>query len=175
MHYPVYWFTLHCPHCRTHVDMRLFGITSMLGQPDVKCRKCKAVFESGRYEWVDLYVNHKVFYVIVSAVYAAFAGFLGGFMTMLWYNYGVHGREQFPPSPDAAFYVGAVIWAVGVLGLQAWRVCRSVRRTSCNAESVPETSFWNLDSDLQLKLLGLCLFAFAFIFVIRLAVFSIAG
>ncbi len=160
MFVPYAYNLISCPACQEYIDVQMFGFCSGLGPPLLVC-KCRCIIESGRREWVDFQSKHRIRFMLMTALYAVVAAFLGGMSVWIWFHFGLEGRDASKPFQlnltDPAFLFGAIIWVILVTALQRYRVGRSLeRKPTVFREAVPvRVSFWNIDFNLQLKLLAL--------------------
>lgn len=93
--------TLRCPRCRRGFDTRVYGISSGLGPPAIRCRSCDAVVATDRIEWRDMSLLRRVRYVLLSLVYMVFLGYLGAVSTRGFVHFldPDHARLELRVSP----------------------------------------------------------------------------
>jgi hypothetical protein len=122
-----------CPHCKGNSDgyaSKMLGISSGLGSPRLQCGKCGHVFVSNRTEWKEMNLFDRLWYVGVSAVYAAFIGYGSGLLAgFVWENFTKGPRTEVN-APWWAFDAGLVGGATGVVLFQVWRIIASLKRSN---------------------------------------------
>jgi hypothetical protein len=145
-----------CGKCNSAVDLRIFGFSSILGPPAVNCPWCKEPVQTERLEWDDMAVRSKVAYVVISVVYMAIIGLLGGLSvdsTVSLYEAGhmatTWGFER------TTFWVGFGCWAALTALLQSYRYVCSRRRTRLAPGQPLSRGYLNLQVSMQGKVLAL--------------------
>jgi hypothetical protein len=143
-----------CTNCGTAVDFRIMGVSSNLGPPVVTCHWCKQVMSSERLEWDDMATRTKVFYVVMSIVYAAVVGLLGGMAVDATVQFIQTGAMRFRYGwSEPAFWIGAAVYGALTVLLQIYRVHCS-RWRSRTAPGQPIKGFvFNVQTYLQGKVL----------------------
>jgi hypothetical protein len=143
--------TVHCPHCEESVDFFVTGLCSKLGPPLMACPKCGKKVPTGRTEWPDL---DKARYVVLSLVFAAVAGYLGGVGVRGAWHFWQNGPWQEKMTlTGPGFVQGAVAWALFVLFVQICRVSQSERRIRREKKGWNQLTFMDrlLSFNLQLR------------------------
>src|SRR5262245_38459231 len=104
----------YCPYC-FHMHGLYFTVHSMLGSKLFICASCKKLFRTWRSEWGDKGLGGKLWYFLMSVVYAVVVGCFTGMVGLVLAEICKVGR---PP----VFWVAAVLGGLSVAGLQCLRV-----------------------------------------------------
>ena len=145
----IVFYTVHrCPHCNRYIDVHFF-VGTALGPPTFECRKCGKPFASRRLEWTHFGTLLRLWYGVVSLIYATVVGFLLLMTTAVAYNaFGATDAVTNQHS-KAALFVGAA----AVLALQALRVLASKRRAAAKDLPPFKPGFFGCAVNLQLQIL----------------------
>jgi hypothetical protein len=159
-----------CPTCGTGLDVHVMGMSSNLGPPVVICHRCKQTVSCERLEWDDMARRTKVFYAVVSIVYTAAVGLLGGMAVQVTATLFREGSMRFPSWSecwsDPVFWTGAVIYGTLTVLLQIYRVKCSRRRSTTKPGEPFKGLVFNLQRYMQAKVLVLVLIVPAIVWLV---------
>ena len=143
----VLYFVHRCPHCKHFVEAHFFGRTG-LGPAQYICRKCGQPFASRRQEWPQWGGGRRIWYVILSLVYAGVVGFLLMMASAIALSALDLSDSVTKTYSRAALFAGAA----AVVLLQIFRIRVSIRRAA--APPLPlRPGFFGLVANLQLQIL----------------------
>lgn len=138
-----------CPRCDLFLEARFYLLSSGLGPASVSCPRCKAVYFSGRKEWLEMSGVERAVYIVVSMIYAGALGAIGA--VIHWSM--AQGARGMPPPFRFTKHLDAFGLMVGVtLFVQLARLAFSLRRTRTTPAATVVARWWSLDANLQLKM-----------------------
>jgi hypothetical protein len=151
-----------CPKCSNIYDMNYYSLSTGLGPVLAKCNRCKAVFSSGKKEWIQMSSDEKVGFWILSSLYAVISGEICGILFSCLIKFLCYGSIRNWPEMYSPIYmflasICSLPFIMFIFYAQIKRVMNSKFRLSRTARSsVPVViSFTNFDFGLQLKFLYL--------------------
>jgi hypothetical protein len=130
--------SVRCPFCFELAEGGV-GVRCLLGPPLLECRRCRAVFLSNRREWADLGAAGRAWFAGASALYVVAVAALA---------FGLTVSAFFIVRASVPWWVTAVhtgFWAAATVGVQGFRLVRSLRRTRGVERRPVRPSFWGLD------------------------------
>jgi len=130
--------SVRCPFCLELAEGSV-GVSCLLGPPLLECRRCRGVFLSNRREWADLGAAGRAWFAGASAAYVAAAAGLAFGLTVSAFFIVRASAPWWVTAAHAAF------WAAAVVGVQGFRLFRSLRRTAAVERRPVRPSFWGLD------------------------------
>jgi len=156
VHIHIKYLPVRCRQCTSAVDVSLFGLSTFLGPPIVRCHWCGYPVETERLEWQQFPRRAKVWFLGVSLLYVILGGLLGGLSFDVSYELARTG--EFPASwrfGAPSFMAGCVFWAALVVAIQVYRIrCSSVRSREQVAKPL-RGSFFSVQLGLHAKCLAL--------------------
>lgn len=151
----------HCPRCGNILDINLLSLSSGLGAPLLRCKKCSQPVSTGRKEWESFGGSDHARYFVMSGVYAAAGVVFGYIFGALAYHILTNGfADKGEASNDGNFW-GALLVPVFLAAVQAYRVLDSKRRNSPaearprHDEPVSNNTFFGWQSGVQWKMIVL--------------------
>lgn len=151
----------HCPQCKTILDLTLGSLSSGLGAPLLRCKKCSRPVSTGRKEWESFGNSDHARYFAMSGVYAAAGVVFGYIFGALAYHILRNGFVDKGEAYNDGNFWGALLVPVFLLAVQAYRVWDSKRRNSpaesCSrhVEMMSDNTFFGWQSGVQWKMLVL--------------------
>lgn len=142
-----FWVSSECPKCGADIDTRLYGLSSGLGPPTIRCGKCGQLIETRRRELSQMGPLGWLWLLLSSAIFAVGGGMLGGMSMAITRSFWVPGN--WPDKLDfSKFFQDILIWGGAMLAIQIYRgICSLLRKPG---EPFPGT-YWNLQLDIQGK------------------------
>jgi len=160
-----------CPRCHRAVDNRIFGVSTGLGPPLVRCPKCATEFRTERKEWAQFSNGEVARFALLTVLYFVGCAVTGAAVHQLLYCTMFFGRCN---------GVGVDHWTLGnagpggalfgvlVLATQLHRVRCSHARVAAPAPVVVVPSRWDLQLSVQNKFravfICLCILAMLMLF-----------
>ena len=139
-----------CQRCGCVLDLG-FRIYGGLGPSLIECPGCKAVTLSHRHEWADMSWSARLRFLALSFYYVLFGSLSGFLLAVLAYEWGGFRYQMQLILP----LVWALVWAAVVVGLQGFRLVRSLYRTGQDPRQPCRPSWLNPDFGLQWKFIVL--------------------
>ena len=147
----------HCPRCQNILDLTLLSLSSGLGSPLLRCKKCSQPVSTGRKEWASFGGSDLARYLVMSGVYAAAGVVFGYVFGAMAHHILTNGFvDKGEPYNDGNFW-GALLVPAFLISVQAYRVFDSKRRNSpaevrpWHDESVPDNTFFGWQSGAERK------------------------
>jgi hypothetical protein len=165
-----------CPHCRKPVDAHV-GIHSGLGSPVLACWWCGGTYRTNRSEWQDREAPGKLWYLLISLVYVAVGGLLGGITLAGAAHVAQHpGEAKFRLGEHLiAFSAGFLLWAMLLTLFQLYRIYASVRRGNSRKNRPLRMPPWGSQALLQVKFIGAMFLVAAGTWVALAVFYLVAG
>lgn len=143
-----------CPQCHRAIDNKMFGVSTRLGPPLVRCPKCRTQFRTDRREWAELSRAERVRFFLLTTLYLGGCGVTGAFAYQGLYctiffgkcsGVGVDYWTWVSAAP------GGALFGILVLLTQWHRVRTSQARMAAPAPVVVVPRAWDLQLGLQNK------------------------
>jgi hypothetical protein len=141
-----------CPRCRRAVDNMMFGVSTHLGPPLVRCPKCATEFRTERREWTHFSKVERARFSLLTVVYLAGCGVTGAtvyqllYCTMFFGSCSGVGVDHLTWSNAGP---GGVLFGALVLGTQWHRVRTSQVRATARDPIVVVPTTWDLQLGVQ--------------------------
>lgn len=133
----MFWLDINCPKCKNNLGTRLFHITGGMGPVLWTCSNCKQTVASGKNEWPRLDGFDRVWYVIVSLIYALFFGI--AYTLAIGLTLDTIGLRK---TMSAYWPLVLVVSGFAILGVQAARVWFSIARVDRGGEGPVKSGFF---------------------------------
>jgi hypothetical protein len=161
-----------CPRCRRAVDNKMFGVSTRLGPPLVRCAKCATEFRTDRKEWAHFSLRERSQFTLLTVLYLAGCGVTGAFVYQLFYCtmfFGTCSGVGVDHWTCGNAGPGGALFGVLVLATQWHRVRTSQARVTAPAPVVVVPSTWDLQLSVQNK------FRAVFVFLCILSMLMLFG
>ena len=149
-----FWIDSSCPTCGKSIDTRMYGLSSGLGPPMLRCGGCAQLIKTTRREVAQMGPLRVVWLLLASGILVLGGGLMGGLSMAITRSFWIPGTWPDKLSFDHFFQDG-LIWGSLMIALQVYRVIRSLLRSG--DEPFP-ASYWNLQIDMQGKMAVLLTF-----------------
>jgi hypothetical protein len=164
---PGFYVLVRCPRCGSVLESRLFGLHSALGSPLMTCDRCGNVAEIDRREWIDFPPLHRISFGIATLIYTSFVAMFGGLVGAAGWHIAIVGDMDVDQPiefrellTDPAFVSSGIAFGLAIVAVQFFRIHRSLQRTLIEDDVPVRASFWDIETNLQLKW-GFLLLSFA--------------
>jgi hypothetical protein len=140
---------LRCTHCSHELDTYFFdGCHSMLGPRLMLCPKCRKITPTGRFEWAQMHLVGKGWYIMFSAIYVFALSMCGATSVwcLMYFWFDAFGKKLGDSTVTAL--PGMILGGGAAAIIQVFRVRRSLVRTRHGAiPALPP--FWIPDVGLK--------------------------
>ena len=151
-----------CPGCERALEVRMFGLYSLLGPSTVRCSKCGRDVDTERFEWPEMPPFARWMFLGVSLVHVALFGLIGGnVLDAAWQISQRVPKVETLRLGAPSFRYAALGCAVAAALIQAYRVATSIVRARTGRRPHRWTFWFGLQMNVQFKCLAAVILVWA--------------